>query len=538
MLLRTALLLTLLTPGALLAQTSELTSADRLALLYSSQMQFDPLGEPIVKVGIDDGLDQLTFDAKKSITVLPTGPTGPSIELPRGRYTVAIDKGVPGAYAYHVVLDRFSPSENPALHDAEAHWHELGLSTQLIELGSLFAIAGEMFDTRQTLLVTEPWPARDQAQTKLEMLEATHGLELSLHAELSEHPTGLLTLTREDGELTIRHDDVLWIQLEGEAELLSGNHKERHYTEMLVFTADRQGQLALVNAIHVEEVLRGVVPAELYASAPLESLKAQAVAARGTLVAQIGVRHLADPYNLCDEVHCQVFGGMNASRSSTDKAVEQTRGRILFDGKRIAETFYSSNCGGMSEIPEAVWGLSHRVYLHAHTDDRAEVEPTSPPSEQALRERLEAEPAAHCNTSRYGSGKHFRWSKTLSAKELNALVAEKHPDLGTIQDISIVERGPGGRIVTLELIGSKGRASIERELTVRRLFGGLKSGQFVLDIERDHKDRPKRFIFTGGGFGHGVGMCQTGAMNMAHDGSTVSEILGHYYQGADLKKVW
>ncbi len=542
--LTTTLIALMLLSTSAAAQTSELTSADRLALLYTSQLIFDDSGEPVVKVGIADGLDTLSFKPNKAIRVLPIGPGGPEIELPGGTtYTVAISDGHPGVYRHHVVLDRFRPDENDALEVAQTKWIAASVSFEPIEIGSLFAIAGTMFDSRETLLVTPGLDTIAAAQRHAKKLASTYDMKAAIHSELTQYPTARLELTGDEQSVVIRHQDILWVALGPGGATVADvpterGKKDRVYEASLVFSPDRDGTLSMVNAVPVETVLRGVVPAELFSTAPLEALKVQAIAARGTLLSQIGARHMADPYNLCDEQHCQVFAGMKAARKSTDEAVEATRGQVLFSGRRIAETYYSSNCGGRSETPQAVWGLAERDYLHAHDDDADAARHTTPPTEETLAELLTTTPEAWCNTSDYSSGKHFRWERSFFSKKLDELVAKKYDDVGHLTDVIIQERGPSGRVVRLKLVGTKGSRVVERELTVRRLFGSLKSGLFVMDVSRDSNGELTRIKFTGGGFGHGVGMCQTGAMGMAKAGRTYDEILEHYYRSTTLKTLW
>ncbi|MDX9721277.1 MAG: SpoIID/LytB domain-containing protein [Myxococcota bacterium] len=526
------------------AQTSELTSADRLALLYSPQLVFDDSGEPIVKVGIADGLDQISFTPQAPITVLPSGPNGAQIELPGKRsYRIQLSQGQAGVYQYRVLLERFLPQENEPLEAATKRWQDLGVQVESLSQGSLFAIAGRLFDNRETLLLSAPMDKREDALALESKLETETGAELSIHVELSQYPSALLELHGAGEGIVIRHLDVIWVELgEQNVEVSdvpteSGKLEDRSYTHGFVFTPDRDGKLSLVNVVPAETVLRGVVPAEIYATAPDAALQVQAIAARSTLLAQLGVRHLADPFDLCDEQHCQVFGGMNAAQSSTDKALAACRGQILFDDRRIADTYYSSNCGGISSTPAEAWGLPERAYLHAHRDDE-EGAPVDWKDEAELAGFLAQSPEAYCNTSDYGSGKHFRWSKEFTRSELDTLIARKYPELGSLEELEVIERGDSGRVTKLRLKGSKAEVIVERELTVRRLFGGLKSGLFVLELERDSKSKLERVRFVGAGFGHGVGMCQTGAMGMAKAGKSYREILEHYYPSASLESLW
>jgi len=529
----------------LMAQATELTSADRLALLYTSQLDFDEDGEPLVKVGIVDGLQEVSFVPQGALTVLPTGPGGPELELPAKKtYTVKLSQGAPGSYRHFIVLGRVSPDDGELLLATRGRWDELGVINEVLEIGSLFAISGTMFDSRESLLVTQGFSDLDAAKTRQAELESLSGEELSLHSELAEYPSATLELTGAGTDLLLRNKDILWVDL-GSYEVLvkdvpteEGKKADRTYNGAIILSPDRDGALNLTNVVPVESVLRGVVPSEMYTTAPLEALKVQAIAARGTLISQIGSRHMADPYNLCDEQHCQVFKGVGAANDSTDKAIAGTRGQILFGGTRIAETYYSSNCGGLSETADSVWGLQERGYLHAHADQAGAPDRSEPPSEKELATELRSEPKSFCNTQEYSSGKNFRWEKEFSAAEMDAVVAKKAAELGHVEDITISERGPGGRVSKLVVVGSGATKEFERELTVRKLFGGLKSALFVLTIERDKDGKPKRFLFEGGGFGHGVGMCQTGAMSMAKEGSSFTEILEHYYGGAVLKTLW
>lgn len=553
--LAAAAALLLLPPAPVAAQTRELTAADRLALLYTSQLVFDDSGEPFVKIGIADGLERMTFTPQARVRVLPSGPGGAELELPAGvPYTVTLRNGQPGAYRHYVVLGRAHPGEREALAQTRAQWAEHAeVELATIELGSLFAIAGTMFDNREVLLVSQGFDTAADAEALRDRLQRQQDVELGLHTELSDYPTAVLELEGMGEGIVLRHQDLLWIDLGGDTarvddvptEKQPGKTESRSYAGVLVFTADRNGKLALVNGVAVETVLRGVVPAEIYASAPLEALKVQAIAARGTLISQIGTRHLADPYNLCDEQHCQVFAGMGATHQATDDAVRLTRGEILFHDKRIAETYYSANSGGLSASAHEVWDLTPRPYLMAHLDapgawsgDEPNLQHV-PRTEEELREFLAAPPAeAFSDTTAYASGKHFRWTKTLTSKEVDELVAAKFEGLGRIQDVVVLERGPGMRVMKLEVVGSRGSRVVERELPVRRLFGGLKSGLFVVDVERDKDGAPVSFTFTGGGFGHGVGMCQTGAMGMALDGHDAGAILDHYYHGTTVRDLW
>lgn len=110
--------------------------------------------------------------------------------------------------------------------------------------------------------------------------------------------------------------------------------------------------------------------------------------------------------------------------------------------------------------------------------------------------------------------------------------------IGKVQDIQVIGRGASGRVTGVRIMGDNGVANVGKELAVRRLFGNLKSGMFVLWIVRDSDDMPVKFIFSGGGWGHGVGMCQAGACGLAQNGKSYKDILAHYFKAAELKKMY
>ena len=109
---------------------------------------------------------------------------------------------------------------------------------------------------------------------------------------------------------------------------------------------------------------------------------------------------------------------------------------------------------------------------------------------------------------------------------------------GPILDAKVISRGFSGRVIQLDIIGENGTVSVERELNVRRLFGGLRSGLFLMDVQKGPDGKVREFSFRGGGFGHGVGMCQTGAMGMAKKQAGHETILKHYYSGITIEKLY
>jgi SpoIID/LytB domain protein len=143
---------------------------------------------------------------------------------------------------------------------------------------------------------------------------------------------------------------------------------------------------------------------------------------------------------------------------------------------------------------------------------------------------------SYCGMTRYGKGR-FRWNKRLTSTEINDLVAAHYPQVGSVRALEPLERGASGRIKKLRIRGSKGMAVAAGDLHIRRLLGGLRSSLFVVH-PIGSRSSPSAFEFRGAGFGHGVGMCQIGAIGMAEHGSSYNAILRHYYAGSRIKRLY
>jgi len=315
-------------------------------------------------------------------------------------------------------------------------------------------------------------------------------------------------------------------------------HEDRRFAGEILVTPDRQGGLVVINRVGVDRLLEGLVPAEIFPDAPMEALKAQAVVARGEVFAKIGTRHFLEPYQLCAETHCQVYSGVDAEHPRASRAVRATRGQLLFHGAELVDSVYSAVCGGHTEDADAVWAHPPSAALQGRPD--------MPPREAArwrgglagrLGEWLGAQPEAYCQRSSFARSGLFRWEKVIPAAEMERLVARVKP-LGPIVSIQVLERGVSGRARVLRVVGAEGDLVVQRELPIRQLLGGLKSAMFEVQPLLDADQMVVGFRFVGGGWGHGAGMCQVGATGMAELGHGYDEILAHYYNGAQLVRMY
>jgi stage II sporulation protein D len=311
--------------------------------------------------------------------------------------------------------------------------------------------------------------------------------------------------------------------------------EDRAYRGRLYVTLDVTGALTAVHGVALEELLRGLVPSEMPGSSHVEALKAQAVTARSNVLAQIGTRHLTDPFMLCAEVHCQAYRGDAARTARTDEAVRATRGEALFGGadRTLVDAVYSAMCGGHGEDNDQVWGNVPNPSLRGRPDLPPEAGARwtrALRDEKTLRAFLAAAPDAFCRRPAAARKDRFRWERRFSAAQLDAALAPL--GVGPVRRLSVRARGVSGRARTLEVEGGDGRAEVHGELRIRRLLGNLPSAMFVVDLEAGAT------VLRGGGWGHGAGMCQWGAVGRAEAGQGYREILRAYFSGAEVARVY
>lgn len=537
------LVTSLATVSSAMAGPREMTTEDRLAILYAPQFNFTRDGEPLIHAGVLQDVTKAEFGSNGPIRVLPLGEGGPELRLNSARdFSVSISNGRPGRYRHWVVVQRLQYKHRKAKQEAVETWVKRGYLPKAFEVGGLFAIGGRRFDSRAVLIGVGGYPSPKEAAELGERLEARFGVETEIHSELLEYPGGTLKLSGGGLPGSLTHRDVIWVAptKPGQVFTLKTATGENTYAGSLIFTAGRTGKLIVVNSVPAETLVKGVVPSEVYPSAPMESLKAQAIAARGEILSAVGVRHLADPYLLCSTVHCQVYGGIGREHRRTNKAVDATRGQLLFDhtGEEIVDARYSSSCGGHSENNQAVWGGDAIPYLQGHLDGGAPAKAFAHGiNDDNIDAWLASPHRAYCNTDQYGGSKTYRWTRTVKPKTLQRY-ADRNLQIGPITGAEILERGVSGRVIKMRLRGERGQATLDRELAIRRAFGGLRSSMFVMKIEHGRGGAISAFSFRGGGFGHGVGMCQTGAMMMGKLGKNYREILSHYYRGSTIKKLY
>ncbi|WP_373733117.1 SpoIID/LytB domain-containing protein, partial [Bacteroides heparinolyticus] len=344
------------------------------------------------------------------------------------------------------------------------------------------------------------------------------------------------------------------------------------------------GKLTAINVVKVEDYLTSVISSEMSATASLELLKAHAVISRSWLLAQIQKnREIAEAktdysaftqteeelirwydredhtrFDVCADDHCQRYQGITrASTEIVKQAIAATYGRILmYDGK-ICDARFSKCCGGAFEEFQYCWEDAKHPYLAKQRDYSVNSQKPTPPdlTQEAEADRwIRTSPEAFCNTTdkrilsqvlnNYDqeTTDFYRWKVAYTQDELSALILKRSGiDYGQIIDLVPVARGTSGRLWKLKIVGTKKTLTIGKELEIRRTLSAshLYSSAFVVDKEElSPEGIPGRFVLTGAGWGHGVGLCQIGAAVMGEQGYTYDAILLHYYIDAQIEKLY
>jgi SpoIID/LytB domain protein len=540
-----ATLVAALAAPALGHAADEFSGADKLRSIYSAEFRFTKDGLPVVPVAIAEGLSSVTITAGSGgVRLLPEGDGGPEIRADDS-WQIRASATSGAKLRYWAVVWRGPVAKGQEADRQIASWSEKGEKARRFEQGTLFGVSGEVLDRREAIVGVGPFASPEETERALERLAVKSTLvHPGTFTELVDRPHGQMEATGAKSGFKVRNEGVLWFVPLGDAPLRVEGGGERgkekfkiagSYAGRVYVTIDRLGSMAVVNAVPENKLLAGLIPAEIFPSAPDEALKAQAVAARGELLSKIGTRHIGDPFRLCSQTHCQVYSGTGHETPRTTAAVEATRGEVLFeaDGNDLADTVYSANCGGHTENNENAWPeMPALPSLRGHRD--AAKTAGDPYAGGITSENIAAfiahPPPSFCGQSHLGSGDRYRWTVTRSAAELETLLVKYR--LGPIKSIEVQERGVSGRARVVKVSGAVRSEVIRGELRIRQAFGNLRSSLFVVDMQAGSA------VFHGAGFGHGVGMCQTGAIGMAEAGKKYRDILGHYYPTTVLRKLW
>ncbi|MGA2091379.1 MAG: SpoIID/LytB domain-containing protein [Endomicrobiales bacterium] len=316
--------------------------------------------------------------------------------------------------------------------------------------------------------------------------------------------TDVLVEPMEDGGISLegkQFHSPIRIVLAGTNDLIRINGKRFH--DSIVITA-KNGKLTVVNELGLEDYICGILPEEANAAWPLESLKAQAVVSR-TYVLKNMRRHEKNGFDVCNSDHCQVYGGAQCEDPRSNKAVELTRGEVLMYNGQMAQTLFHASCGGHTENPNNVWAW----------------ESATPPYLRGVTDK-------YCLNS-----PHQHWKNIVKEETIRKSLVKAGFSVGTITSIKVEGTNVSGRAKKLKIKSTNGVVEMKGSTFRMAIDPWIIRSTMFKKITK----KGESFEFTGYGWGHGVGMCQWGAKEMAEHGKDYTHILNYYYPGTNVKKM-
>lgn len=338
-----------------------------------------------------------------------------------------------------------------------------------------------------------------------------------------------ITVTNEFGKLTVENragDEIqsnmneVNIIPRGNGNRISvGNKRYRGIIKILPMGESIQ----LINILYIEDYLKGVVPPEIgpRTADEIEAVKAQAVAARTYAMAHLK-QYPNAPYDLKASIIDQVYQGANVEKTMVNEAIESTAGNVLMYQDKYINAYYHSTCGGATDHVDHVWDRKESPYLKAVKDNGA------------------------CSWSKFYNWKEVFTEEQLRGRIEQYLSSDRGRDLriDKITDVTIKEFTPGGRVAKLFIHSGTKKYKFLKD-RIRWVLGRtsnpdliLPSDRFIVDVDRAPDNSVRYITFTGSGYGHGVGMCQCGAIGMSRKGWEFQDILTHYYTGVEVKKLY
>jgi peptidoglycan hydrolase-like amidase len=342
------------------------------------------------------------------------------------------------------------------------------------------------------------------------------------------------------------------------------------------------GKLIVLNEIPVESYLISVISSEMSADSHPELLKAHSIISRSWLLAQLNpwkkprnkpaskIETIGDSkqlirwydqeshigFDVCADDHCQRYQGIaRATSRVVSESVNSTFGQVLTYRGELCDARFSKSCGGMTESFSAAWEDRDVPYLAVSYDGESFPAGFALPLNDEVNAGawIRNSPPSFCNTGNpralakilpdfdRETTDFYRWRVIIEQQELQDLLHRKLGiDFGAVLSLEPIERGRSGRLIKLKIVGEREKAIIGKELEIRRALSPshLYSSAFIVDADRNNSGVPERFLLTGAGWGHGVGLCQIGAALMAERGYNHRRILEHYYRGSGLSALY
>ena len=528
-------------------------------LLSCARIRYLPPAEvtsPIVRIGILESKDEIRFTPHGAFYVVPLTSNERIRLQEEGVWTVTVGQSNPATSVFQISLYETSVKQNA---DEELiRLKQKGMNVALDAFGETLEFSSKtVVDRRIYRIVVQNEFASSEDAVNFKSGDATWS-NGRIVEKIRQLPSGFILIKSPKGE-SYKADSGC--RISGPVITLkdvdsgSGFHfektQDRSYTGEMEIRLGNDGKLVAINVLPLESYLRGVVQGEMPDTFPVEALKAQAVASRTYCLNRFGRSHQLEPFDFCDDVHCQTFVGHSADSPDLANALAQTRGLVLTYNGELCLTTYAAVCGGHSESAGNVWQSEGQPYLQGVYDvDPAKFKNVDfdLSSEENISTWIRSEPDVFCNVSRgenqqsvaYAK-KYFRWEQRISRADLEHIISKKTGEnFGQLVDIIPGKRGVSGRLKEIKIIGTLKSFTLSRELTIRRALSenALYSACFIIEKIGGENRLADEFIFKGAGWGHGAGMCQIGAAKMAYGGYRFDRILSHYYRNTQLQALY
>jgi stage II sporulation protein D len=509
---------------------------------------------PIIRIGVIQSTDQVTFKCNQSFSLQNSREEKIFAGQANQNYILAIRSSQPAEINYQVRagIEKDRSKAEQWVNDLKRQ----GLDAQLRIVGVSFDVNNHNIDNQEHWIVIGDFSNYEEAQA-FRNRQKNPG-EYVVVENIMQPATGVIELSGQNLGLVVRivpdvNDESTYITVN---DVMIGIefHWQRledlEYRGVIEVGLNNEGKLVAINELDIENYLVSVNSSEMTPDCPLGLLEAQTVVARNTVLATMGKHHYNTNFHLCSDDHCQCYQGKKREQQISRQAVERTWGEVIMYGDEICDARYSKICGGIMEGYHNVWENRDIPYMVMGADSDQPIDHPAN-TEQKAKKLIDTEVPAYCNTklfklppklaNLYSTENLFRWEVNFKREELEQLIQEKTgQDIGELQDIIPLERGDSGRLIYIELVGSKKRLKIGKELQIRRVFSSshLYSSCFYVEKEFGADGKVEQFKLKGAGWGHGVGLCQVGATVMAMKNIPYQKILEHYYKNTRMVKLY
>lgn len=447
---------------------------------------------------------------------------------------------------YHLMVAILDLFDNQGLVDTTEKYQKMGFKTHLMSVGQAPKTL-TMPDNRVIYLGVDCYENKEKAENRKAEL-ATKGVSTWIYIENIKNSSGILEMTGNNQSFTGSLGGTEGYTLSGKNGIILSKvehskgyswhgFENRMYLGRLKINFGFDDCLDCIEETDLEKMLVGVVPSEISSKAAQAAMEAQAVAARGEILSKKGLRHTNSGYDYCAEQHCQVYKGYQKIAPSIAQKIKDTLGKVLMrrDRQKILDAVYCSNCGGHTSANQNIWISEPNPHLQGISDAK-KFKKLDLTKENNVKSYILNPPNSWCQTQGVEGHNKYRWSKSIDKSSWEKI--ETTANVGKIKNLEVLKRDVSGRITRLKIHGEYKKLVLINELEIRRLFGGLNSSCFVGEYVKDKNGYILSAEFKGAGFGHGVGMCQTGAQAMALAGYSYEYILEHYYPNSRLTPMY